>query len=387
MIDYAFKNISKRWVRSLLTVVGVTVMMTLVVVITGIVTSQKQSMHQHAAAGAGKISLQPRLAGASYPAAGIDLSEADAEKLLALLADDIQRPLSGKVLYLPIAPPPYPNQPPDVILVGLEPGMEEGFTGSVANDITAVSGVETLIQDVSPRPLILGAHAAEQYQPESGGSLQSGDAVMILEQEFIVVGILDRSGDMVVNNALIVPLEQAQALVDKPGFVSAVIITEAHVGANEKIASQVREQFPHMHLVDESVTRRNLEDVIKLFENLINAIAVVVVAAATILIMTVTLITVRERTREIGVLRAIGASTGLVTLSIFWEVLMLSAAGSILGGIASGLILRFGMLENLFDLVHIAKFMPLAILLTLVSSILPAIKISQVRPVESLRYE
>ena len=63
MIDYAFKNISKRWVRSLLTIVGVAIMMTLVIAITRIVNYQKQTMSQHAAASTGKIHLQTRFSG------------------------------------------------------------------------------------------------------------------------------------------------------------------------------------------------------------------------------------------------------------------------------------------------------------------------------------
>ena len=49
--------------------------------------------------------------------------------------------------------------------------------------------------------------------------------------------------------------------------------------------------------------------------------------------------------------------------------------------------LRFGLLENLFDLGHILKHMPLAIVLTLVSGVLPAFQISRILPVESLSYE
>jgi hypothetical protein len=74
MFDYALKNITKRWIRSLLTILGVTVMLTLVIVITGIVSYQTRTMHAHASAGAGKINVQPLLAGESYPAEGIDMS-------------------------------------------------------------------------------------------------------------------------------------------------------------------------------------------------------------------------------------------------------------------------------------------------------------------------
>jgi putative ABC transport system permease protein len=217
--------------------------------------------------------------------------------------------------------------------------------------------------------------------------LQPGDSLTILDQDLHIIGILDRSADMVVNNSVIVPLDIAQDMLGKQGFVSSVILIQARVGADEEIVTGIQSHYPKMNIVDNSTTRRNLEEGIKLFENLVNVISTVVLIAAIILIMTVMLISVKERTREIGVLRALGAPTSTVILAIFWEIFTLSAVGSILGGTASGLILRFGLLENLFDLKHILTYMPLAVVITLLSGILPALQISRILPVESLQYE
>jgi putative ABC transport system permease protein len=387
MFDYALKNITKRWGRSLLTIVGVTVMVTLIIVITGIVNSQKRTMHEHASAGAGKINIQPLLAGTTYPAEGIDLAETTAEDILSLVANSTQQPLSGKVLYFSIAPAPYPNQPPEVILVGLESGQEEAFTGSISNDVGPTSGVEFFSESGVASPVILGKHAAEYYEAKFSERLQPGDVLTVLDQELTVIGILGQSGDIVVNNAVIAPLDIAQKLLGKKGFVSSVILTQARAGADAAITAAIQSRYPQMNIVDNSTIRSNLNEGIKLFENMVNAISAVVVIAATILIMTVMLITIKERTREIGVLRAIGASTATIIMSIFWEILMLSATGSILGGIAASFVLRFGLLENLFDLAHILKHMPLAIVIALASGVVPAFQISHILPVESLRYE
>ena len=143
MIDYAWKNITKRIGRSILTVIGITLMITLIITITGIVHSQKETMHEHASAGSGKIHIQPLLAGDSYPANGVDLAEHKAEEIFTLITDDIQTYLSTKVVFFPIEPPPYPTNPPAVLLVGIEPGKEEAFTGSVANDVSPIRGVES----------------------------------------------------------------------------------------------------------------------------------------------------------------------------------------------------------------------------------------------------
>jgi putative ABC transport system permease protein len=382
VLDYALKNIFKRSGRSLLTVFGVSVMIALVIVITGIVDFQVRTMHAHASAGAGKINVQPVLAGETYPAEGIDLTDDVASAVFDATRTHIQASLSAKALYFTLAPPRYPNEPPEVILTGVEPGKEEAFTGSISRDVRPLAGVESFGEADTSYPVILGNHAAEYY-----GNPQPGDTLAILEQQFTVIGILDESADIVVNNAAIVPMDVAQALLDKHGFVSSVILTASRVGADEDIVAIVQSQFPRLVVVTDDTIMRNAEEGIKLFEQMVQVIAVVVVLSGALLIMTVMLITVKERTREIGVLRALGASTGLIIRCVFWEIFLLSTTGSVGGAVAAGFVLRFALAESLFNLAHILKYLPLAVVLTLLSGVLPALSISRVMPVESLRYE
>lgn len=387
MFEYAFKNILRRWTRSLLTIGGVAVMMTLVIVITGIVEYQIRTMNAHAAAGSGKINIQPILAGTSYPAGGVDLAESEAESILRQTQDYIQPKLSTRIIYFTIQPPRYPNQPPELILTGVEPEHEEAFTGSIAQNVDPTEGVEHFSESDVTLPAILGQHAAEVYATETGNTIQIDSRIKILDREFTVIGILDRSADIVVNNAIIVPLDQAQELLDKHGYVSTVILTAADVNADRSILNVINTQFPRLNVITDDTVRRNAQDGIALFESMINTVSVVVVLCAAFLMMTVTLITVRERTKEIGVLRALGAPKRIVTGSLLCEMLMLSLIGSILGGIISAFILAFGLQENLFNLGHILACLPLAIVLTLLAGLVPAINISRIMPVEALRYE
>jgi ABC-type antimicrobial peptide transport system permease subunit len=58
-----------------------------------------------------------------------------------------------------------------------------------------------------------------------------------------------------------------------------------------------------------------------------------------------------------------------------------------LGGALAGLVLRFGLAEDLFDLWYTIKFLPLSIVLTLLAGVIPVINITRIMPVDSLRYE
>lgn len=383
MFDYAWKNILKRPGRSLLTLIGVTVMITLIVTITGIVNVQKARMHQHASASIGKLHVQPRLAGSTYPASGIDLPGETAGRILSLTHARLQERLSSAVLYFALQAPPYPNSPPALLLVGIEPGREESFTGSIANDVRPVEGVEFLTETQEAWPVIAGSAAAALLFPD----LHAGDSVKILEQPFTVVGILESSPDQVVNSAVIVPLPLAQKLLEKQGFVSALILTQERVGAEQEITTLIQQAYPTMQVIDPNTLRRNLNDGIKIFENMINVISLVVTGCAAILISAVMLITTKERRREFGVLRALGAPASSIVRSVFWEIFLLSAAGCLLGGLIAGLVMRFALPENIFDLGHILAYMPLALALTLASGVLPTFQINRIQPVEALRYE
>jgi putative ABC transport system permease protein len=323
----------------------------------------------------------------SYPATVTDLPEEVADKILQ--RDDIQPNLSGKIIYFPLQPPLYPNEPPQLLLTGIEPDHEEAFTGQIAQNVNPLQGVEFFAQAeaTSTYPVIMGLAAHEHFSNETSKALQPGDTITVLDQTFTIIGVLDSSADQVVNNSLIVPLGAAQELLDKQGFVSSVVLIPTSVPLKSQVVADLAQRYPKFNLITDDHIQRNAESGIKLFERLINTISVVVLVGAAILLMTVMVITVKERTKEIGVLRAIGGSRSVIVSSILWEIFLLSLAGSVLGGVVASLVLRFGLDENLFDLWYTIKFLPLSTVLTLLAGIVPIINILRIMPVDSLRYE
>jgi putative ABC transport system permease protein len=385
MLDYAFLNIVRRWPRSLLMIGSVALMMTLVITTTGIVDFQTRAMNRHAAAAGGKVFVQSSLAGMEFPPAAIDLPESEADRILN--RGGIQDLLSSKAVFWQLRPPQYPTEPPQVLLVGIEPGKEEAFTGSVAFDVKPASGVEFFSQSDNPAPVILGNRVAALLSEEAGRALQPGDPLTVLDTHLTVIGILQESSNLSVNNALIVPLPLSQTMLGTPQRVASVILTVKRLDQTESLLQELHRDFPKLNTVTEDYIRRNAQSGIKVFENIITMVSAVVLIGAAAMLAAVTMMTVRERTREIGVLRALGASTAAIALSVILEILSLSMIGSLLGAVVSGFLLRFAMTSNLFDLVHILKFLPLAVVLTLVAGVVPVTQIVRVLPAESLRYE
>jgi putative ABC transport system permease protein len=385
MFDYALTNVIRRWPRSLLMIGSVALMMTLVITTTGIVDYQTRMMNNHAAAAGGKIFVQSRLAGDQFPPQSIDLPEEEADRILD--RSRIQPALSSKVLFWALRPPKYPTDPPQVLLVGIESGKEESFTGSVAFDVKPESGVEFFSQSTSSSPVILGNRVAGLLSQEAGHTLRPGETITVLDTPLTVIGTLQASANPSVNNALIVPLRLAQSILGTPDRVSTVILTVERLDQKDLILDEIHTDYPKLSTVTDDYIRRNAQAGLRVFESIIDMVGIVVLIGAAAMLAAITMMTVRERTREIGVLRALGASAAAISLSVILEILWLSLFGSLLGGVTAGLLLRFAMESNLFDLIHILKFLPLAVILTLLAGIVPVVQIVRVLPAESLRYE
>jgi putative ABC transport system permease protein len=120
-------------------------------------------------------------------------------------------------------------------------------------------------------------------------------------------------------------------------------------------------------------------------------ISIITIFGSSIALMNIMLVSVTERTREIGVRKALGAKRATIAIQFFIETIIVGQLGGILGvilGILLGLI--FSAVAGFqFTTPWLAMFSAFAItfLVAILSGLLPAIKASKLDPVESLRYE
>lgn len=162
--------------------------------------------------------------------------------------------------------------------------------------------------------------------------LKLGSTFTAYGQTFTVVGIFDQ-GNKFENDGVVVPLVKAQELSGQTSEVGAIVVSVDSIENLETTQTAIKEKLGS-DKADVTSTQQNVQEAISALKSvqqvsLIGFIAALVAAAViTFLIM---LVIVRERRREIGVLKAIGGSNRAIVSQFIVESIVLVAMGTVVG--------------------------------------------------------
>jgi putative ABC transport system permease protein len=185
-------------------------------------------------------------------------------------------------------------------------------------------------------------------------------------------------------------LSFGQSAFGRRNMSSAVLITPGAGHSVDEIENDIESGYINL----EVKTQREIEDELaasletpRRILGMINAVAFVV----TIVIITnVMMMSVKEKTREIGTMRAIGTQRSVVILIIFYETLILSILGGILGMliiIPGSYVVGISWLPALLSPAVLLRIAVLIFFVGVFSGLLPAYFATRISPLEALRYE
>lgn len=225
-----------------------------------------------------------------------------------------------------------------------------------------------------------------------------GEFVRIGGSRFRVIGILHGRGDsmgMDMSDAAIIPVAAAQRLFNVSGLLRVVIDLDESASV-PAVKKQIEEAMREFHQNELDVTVVSPDSMMATFDKILTAMTLAVGAigaisllVAGILIMNVMLISVSQRTREIGLLKALGASSQDVMRIFLTEAMLLTGTGAALGvifGLVVVKIARTLITAVPFDapLWSIIAAAGTALLTGLAFSWMPARRASLLQPVEAL---
>ncbi|MDQ0863903.1 ABC transporter permease [Arthrobacter globiformis] len=204
-------------------------------------------------------------------------------------------------------------------------GAEVDSTGK-ALELTSGTGLGDYTAESTKA--LLGTTLAEK------NNVKVGSTFTINSKTFTVAGLFD-AGTAFGNNALYVTLPTAQTLAELPGELSTMIVTVDSM-ENVDAAKTALQNALGTDKADVTQGQRNLETAVSSLDSVKNISMVAFIAAlgtAGLIILLIMVMLVRERRREIGVLKAIGAPNRTIGLQFVLEALVLVALGSVVGAV------------------------------------------------------
>ncbi len=278
----------------------------------------------------------------------------------------------------------------------------------VVNDWKLTSGRPFTDQDMrsATKVAILGSTVAREL---FGYSDPVGEIIRIKKIPFQVIGVLESKGESSwgrdQDDIVMVPVTTAQKRLfgmPRPNMVSSITVKvkseDLMAVAQEEVTLLLRQRHKITSFQDDDFTVRNMAQAMeaaqqstKVMSLLLGSIASVSLLVGGIGIMNVMLVSVTERTREIGIRMAVGATSKDIMLQFLVESGMLSMtggfAGVLFGTILSRILSRAFEWQTVVLPGSIALAFGFSALVGIVFGLYPAYKASLLNPIEALRYE
>ncbi|HRW08323.1 MAG TPA: ABC transporter permease [Caldilineaceae bacterium] len=238
-----------------------------------------------------------------------------------------------------------------------------------------------------PNEMLIGKVASETYK------VDVGDTMTLYDNRYRVVGLYE-TGVAFEDGGGVIALREAQRLLNRGRTVSFIFVDVQNAPQAQAVVNVIDRRFPEARASLSSEFAQNTDDMQSMFA-MVAAIRILAMLVGGIVVANTMIMSIFERTREIGTLRAVGWEAGRILRQILQESLYLCTVAGVLGALF-GVVFLSGL-----SLVPVAaQFVAprwsaqtfiiafaVALVLGALGGIYPAWRASKLRPVEALRYE
>jgi len=281
-------------------------------------------------------------------------------------------------------------------------GSDENYLSTAGLEIEAGRNITRQDVNVNANVVLLGADLVSKLFLEDEDPLNK--QIIIGSVRYMVIGVLKRKGSSMGSNdnVCIIPYTNVRYFFSRPNQNYSINITphnplhgDLAEGYAESVFRSVRGLRPS-DVSDFNIIRSDLYAAI--FRDVTGAvllaatmIGVVTLFGAAIGLMNIMLVSVTERTVEIGVRKAIGAKSSVIKMQFLFEAILICQFGGLLGivlGIFTGNIVSLIMKSDfLIPWIWIIAGIVLCLIVGIVSGYYPAVKASRLDPIIALRHE
>ncbi len=376
MIKIASRNLYRKKLRTIILLFGIGIAVTGFVGLMSFSSSIKTTFHESLESIQGIIVMQK--GALDYPFSTID--EKDADKIERIKSVSLVVPqISGMVSEVDGEKIPFSLEAA-VSFVGEDPEKaEEEKTGMFKHNVV----LGRYLKPGDRNAAVIGKKIADDYKKKIGSRIE------INRRSFRVVGIYS-SGTDLMDTMVIIPLDQAREMAGLPeGKVNGFYVEVEDPKKASAIAGVIEDIFPEYDAASSSDYAEELGTVLSQIDTFFLAVAGIAILIGGIGILNTIMMSVAERRKEFGILRAMGWTDDNVMWLVVEESFLLGLSGGVLGMIMSYASVKAASAVMPFKIIAdptvFAWGFCIAVLLGILGGAYPAWRASRLEPVIAMK--